>query len=154
MKLKVAHIADIQINVGEKTYHRTREYKLALHNLTRSLLQEAPDVIVYAGDIFERYVTTDIERALWSEHIHSVLNYLPNVEIIAIDGNHDIRNKRFDVYDGDEETVHVHVLEEMNTSLNHPRYHYSTQARLLRFQKFPRTVFACWSELAKHKPDV
>jgi hypothetical protein len=47
----------------------------------------------------------------------------------------------------------MHVLEELNTSISHPRYHYDTKAKLISFAEHPNLVFACWSELAKHKPE-
>ena len=65
MKYKIAHLADIQINLNTKNAERTAEYRSALFECGESIIKNQVDFVVLAGDIFERYETTDNERELY-----------------------------------------------------------------------------------------
>lgn len=149
--MRVALLADLQINCGSKTSDRAADARKVLYATAVALFGHQPDYIVLAGDIFERYQTTDDEDELYVGFIHKLLEDNPKVHIIVIDGNHDIRHRGFNYFDGDTDNAkHTNVLEKLNKAINNPRYHYNQRAT---FYSFEDAVFACWSELAKFDSD-
>lgn len=144
--MKVALLADIQINCSSKTYERIRDTKRVLDSTAKSLQERMPDYIVLAGDIFEHYETTDDERLIYTSFINQLLK-IPAVHIIVIDGNHDIRHKNFSIFDGIQNAAKTNVLMSLNDAIDNSQYHYSPYATVYEFQD---AVFGCWSELARY----
>lgn len=145
--MKVAHIADIQINLNQKHADRTTEYRSALFRCAKSIVQNKVDIIVIAGDVFERQSTTDDERKLYVDFVHYIMSGLPQCQFIVIDGNHDIKQRNFTYYNGVDNEMQTNVLQEISSAINSDKYIYSRDAH---FVKHSTVVFACWSELAKY----
>ena len=151
MTYKVAHFGDIQINLNTEHAERTTEYRSALFAAAKSVIAQNVDFVVIAGDIFERFATTDAERQLYAEFIHALLGGLPNMHIIVIDGNHDIRKRNLEYFDGIGTAVQTNVLSEIAATINSNRYHYSRNSCIYEFND---VAFACWSELAKYDSNL
>lgn len=151
MLRKIAHFGDIQINCDERNAERTFEYASALNRAAQYVIEERCDTVVIAGDVFERFNTTDDERKLYTGFIHQMLDALPDLHIIVIDGNHDIRKRNFAYYDGVQTTDKTTVLDELATAINSNRYHYSIKPAVYMQNDI---AFACWSEYAKHHDDI
>lgn len=147
--MRIAHIADIQINASSKTSDRTKDTRQVLFSTVESLATQQPHVIVIAGDIFERHETNDNERTLYIDFVNALLAKT-NATIIVIDGNHDIRHKLFDYYDGNAAAKHENVLSSIAKAINNSRYLYSQHAKVYHEAGVD---FGCWSELAKFCPD-
>lgn len=144
--VKICHFADIQINIDSRNADRTTEYRSVLHSAADKVAKLQPQFIVIAGDVFERYATTDNERELYVQWIHKMLS-TTDASILVIDGNHDVRKRNLTYYDGNDTAMQTNVLAEIAAAINSPRYLYSRDAKLYQFDNL---VFACWSELAKY----
>lgn len=154
MKYKIAHLADIQINLNTKNAERTAEYRSALFECGESIIKNQVDFVVLAGDIFERYETTDNERELYVQWVHRIMSALPNCVFIVIDGNHDVRKRNLQYYDGVQTAMQTNVLAEIAAAINSPRYLYQRDAAIYTMAQYPGIAFACWSELAKYDTEL
>jgi DNA repair exonuclease SbcCD nuclease subunit len=146
-------MADCQINVGENTTFRKREFEQTLHQFYDSLVQNNVDILVVTGDVFERAKTTELERTIWAGFVHKCLAIKPTFYFIVIDGNHDVRKRNVDYFDGVDTAKYVNTLQEIHTAINNPRYLYNQRSGIFGIGEYPNLLFAAWSELAKTNSD-
>jgi DNA repair exonuclease SbcCD ATPase subunit len=146
----IGHMADLQINCSGNTNNRRFEYAMILDNCLQIFKSQEIDVLVVSGDVFERHNVSEQESELWLNFVHNLHNTMPNLDIIVIDGNHDVKKRNMSFFDGQNDQLYVNKLHEISQAIHANWYHYTQGSRLLALNKYPDTVFACWSELAKY----
>lgn len=93
MKLKIIHYADIQVEIRTSGTGSQRlfEFTDSLRRMESIIKDEAPQIVVIAGDVFEFQATNGEETKLFGEHLNTITQYTDRV--IIIPGNHDIRQR-------------------------------------------------------------
>jgi exonuclease SbcD len=89
--LKILHTADWHL--GQKFFHRTRqqEHRAALEWLLNLIREEAIDVVILAGDIFDTDNPPNYARKLYYDFLQQ-LTRTPCKAVVIVAGNHDSAN--------------------------------------------------------------
>lgn len=89
--MKFIHIADPQL--GYRQYGLQERYQdfIRVHdNIVEFAVQQKPDAVVYAGDIFEKHMrSADLEM-----YLRNKVKYMQGhgIKVLGIEGNHDLLN--------------------------------------------------------------
>ena len=86
--MKILHTGDWHIGKLVHGYHMTEDQDYALNSLCDVIKEEKPDVLVIAGDIYDRSNPPVEAVALLNKYLNKILMEL-ETPIIAIAGNHD-----------------------------------------------------------------
>ncbi|MBC2581194.1 exonuclease SbcCD subunit D [Clostridium sp. DJ247] len=86
--MKIIHTGDWHIGKIVHQIHMTEDQKYVLENFVSLIKEESPDVIVIAGDLYDRSVPP-VEAVELLDNVFSEILIELNTPIIAIAGNHD-----------------------------------------------------------------
>lgn len=86
--MKIIHTGDWHIGKIVHQIHMTEDQKYVLENFVNLVKEENPDVIVIAGDLYDRSVPP-VEAVELLDNVFSKILIELNTPIIAIAGNHD-----------------------------------------------------------------
>jgi exonuclease SbcD len=87
--LKILHTADWHIGQLFYEYDRSHEHQHFLHWLLQTLQQEAVDVLLVSGDVFDLSNPSAASVKMFYTFLRSATNLLPALQIIITAGNHD-----------------------------------------------------------------
>lgn len=148
--VKILHTADLQIEVRGQNQRRD-EFEFILKRIEDVVQQEKPNILLWAGDIFEHHRPNDIERGLFIDHLRRVLDMSIIDEIVITDGNHDIDQQtasNFFVSHGNE--VHSpNALVTIVEAINSPRIIYMNDSTVYKSKAFD-LVYYNWAQRVKH----
>ena len=87
--MKIFHLSDLHI--GLKLYNRDlyEDQKYIFEQITQRAIEEKPDVIVIAGDIYDKAVPSAEAIEIFNYFIGILNENLPETYIMMISGNHD-----------------------------------------------------------------
>jgi exonuclease SbcD len=127
--VKLAHLADLHL--GFRQYDRQtprggnqREADVAdaFRRAVDDLLEQRPDLIVFAGDIFHSVRPTNPAILFLFQQVHRLRTGLPDAPIVMIAGNHDTpRSAETGTILRLYEALGVHVVVEETRYLTFPR---------------------------------
>ncbi len=127
--MKLAHLADLHL--GFRQYDRQtprggnqREADVAdaFRRAVDDLLEQRPDLIVFAGDIFHSVRPTNPAILFLFQQVHRLRTGLPDAPIVMIAGNHDTpRSAETGTILRLYEALGVHVVVEETRYLTFPR---------------------------------
>lgn len=86
--MKILHTADWHLGKIVNSVHMTEEQDYILHELLKIIEVEAPDVIIIAGDIYDRAIPPRKAVELLNKMLTTIISDF-NIPIVAIAGNHD-----------------------------------------------------------------
>lgn len=87
--MKFFHLSDLHI--GLKLYNRDllEDQKYILKQIVEKALEEKPDAVVIAGDIYDKAVPSAEAVQVFDRFISELAEALPEADIMMISGNHD-----------------------------------------------------------------
>lgn len=87
--MKIFHLSDLHI--GLKLFNRDllEDQVYILNQIVSSATKEKPDVIVIAGDIYDKAIPSAEAVEVFDRFITSLTKCLPESEVMMISGNHD-----------------------------------------------------------------
>ncbi len=90
--MKVLHTADWHIGKYLNGYSLLEDQEYFLEKFTGYLKKNKPDVIIIAGDIYDRSVPPAEAVKLFSNALNTIINEL-KIKVIVIAGNHDSKDR-------------------------------------------------------------
>jgi exonuclease SbcD len=96
--MKILHTADWHLGKLLKTASRLQDQRFVLEQIVQAIIAEKPDVMLLAGDIYDRSVPPSPAVELFDEYMFRIVQEL-ETPVIAIAGNHDSA-ERIDCYSG------------------------------------------------------
>ena len=88
VNLKFFHTADWHLGKLVQGVYMTEEQRYILDQFIEAIKEEKPDVVVIAGDLYDRAVPPTEAVALLDEILEKIIMDL-QIPVIAIGGNHD-----------------------------------------------------------------
>jgi exonuclease SbcD len=87
--VRLLHISDLHI--GIKLYNRdlTKDQQYVFDQIIEYVIQYTPDVIIIAGDIYDKPVPSAESVQLFDSFMEKLYNASDNAQIMMISGNHD-----------------------------------------------------------------
>src|SRR5690625_814311 len=86
--MKILHTADWHLGKIVNSVHMTEEQDYILQKLLDIIEQEQPDVLIIAGDIYDRAIPPRDAVELLNKVLTKIITTF-NIPILAIAGNHD-----------------------------------------------------------------
>lgn len=87
--MRLLHTSDWHLGHTLKEVTREHEHHAFLTWLLEQLRVEAPDVVVITGDVFDSATPPASAERMWFEWVAAARRARPDMEIVAIAGNHD-----------------------------------------------------------------
>lgn len=150
-KISILHTGDIQIEVRNQ-HQRYDDFTFLFNQLELQLETRKPTIYLIAGDIFENWNANDIERKLFIDHLHKVLEFPYIEEIIIQDGNHDINQRKdsnFFKSDGKDELT-KNSLETIISAIDNSKIIYLDESKIYESVNIPGLVYFNWAQKTKH----
>ena len=92
--MKIFHMADWHIGKLVNGFYMTEDQEYILEELCKVIEEKKPDVLIIAGDLYDRSVPPVHAVELLNKYLRKIVKDL-NTKVIAIAGNHD-SNERID----------------------------------------------------------
>ena len=92
--MKIFHMADWHIGKLVNGFYMTEDQEYILEELCKVIEEKKPDVLIIAGDLYDRSVPPVQAVELLNKYLRKIVKDL-NTKVIAIAGNHD-SNERID----------------------------------------------------------
>jgi len=109
--MKILHTADLHLGKMLNGYSLILDQEYILNKIKDIVINENVDVVVFAGDIFDRAITTTDALNLFSDFLDFV--YKNNKTLIAILGNHD--GERISFTNRILKNSNIHIVSEPKT---------------------------------------
>lgn len=87
--MRIIHTSDWHIGQTFYSYDRTEEHKAFLEWLRDQLAEQAVDVLLISGDIFDTPNPSAASQGLFYEFLLQSVTANPHLQIVAVAGNHD-----------------------------------------------------------------
>src|SRR5512146_1269375 len=87
--MRLLHTSDWHLGHTLKEVTREHEHASFLRWLLETLAQEAPDVLLITGDVFDSAIPPASADRMWFEFLAAARRARPAMDIVAIAGNHD-----------------------------------------------------------------
>lgn len=87
--LKLLHTSDWHLGHIFHGYDREPEFRHFFNQLYDIIKEEKPDAVLISGDIFDTINPTLQAQRLWAEVLETMSSLNPDMNIVAITGNHD-----------------------------------------------------------------
>ena len=109
MRVKLYHLSDLHI--GLKLFNRDlyEDQDYIFDKIVESARQELPDVVIIAGDIYDKAVPSAEAVEVFDRFITKFSDALPDAEIMMISGNHDSA-ARVNVFRSVLERQKIHMI--------------------------------------------
>ena len=87
--MKFFHLSDLHIGKQLHHYSLREDQREILGQVTEYARQLHPDVILIAGDVYDKSVPSAEAVRLWDEFLTGLSVISPRIPILIISGNHD-----------------------------------------------------------------
>ncbi len=87
--MKIFHISDLHIGKRLNLFDLLEVQKNVLNQIIKAARTEQPDVIIIAGDIYDKSSPSGEAIRLLSEFFSELADIEPQISILIISGNHD-----------------------------------------------------------------
>lgn len=89
MALRILHTADWHLGQTFYEYDRTHEHSAFLEWLKKTMLNEAVDVMLVCGDIFDVSNPSAVSLSMFYNFLKDVNRLIPHLQVVCVAGNHD-----------------------------------------------------------------
>lgn len=107
--MRFFHLSDLHLGIKLYEHDLLKDQKAILDEIVALTRQYQPDVVVFAGDIYDRSVPPVEAVALFDDFMTQLRAALPNGEIMLISGNHDSA-QRLDVFRSELSDRGIHMI--------------------------------------------
>lgn len=156
-KLKIFHTADIQVNCAGKHYGRHNEYEYMLQQMSETVINGGFQIVVLAGDLFERWNANDTEKSLLIDNFLRPILNTGRIKILWTDGNHDIKQSNF-TFDPGDGTVNeeVNALKALTKYINDDNLIYAEETNFYSLGEVDgkEVISAVWAHKSKYSAEV
>lgn len=112
--MKLFHISDLHIGRQLYQYSLAECQRAVLKQITELTVQEQPDVLIIAGDIFDRSVPSGEAYTILDEFLSELTDRMEQLVILIIAGNHDSTERlRYASHFLQKHRIHISVLPPM-----------------------------------------
>ena len=87
--MKIFHISDLHIGKQLNYYNLKENQAAVLKEIVRKMEEYHPDVLLIAGDIFDKSVPSGEAYTLFDDFLNQAAKIRPAIPICIIAGNHD-----------------------------------------------------------------
>ena len=87
--MRIFHISDLHIGKHLHLYNLAEDQKYILGQITDKAKEYHPDVIVIAGDIYDKSVPSGEAYQIFDEFLNDLSQIQPAIPVLVIAGNHD-----------------------------------------------------------------
>lgn len=87
--MKIFHISDLHIGKQLHYYSLKEEQRSILSQIADKAKEYGPDVILIAGDIYDKSVPSGEAYEILDEFLNNLANIRPSIPVLMIAGNHD-----------------------------------------------------------------
>ena len=87
--MKILHTGDWHLGHTIYDYERDREQAEMLESVVEIAGREQPDLMLICGDIFDTSQPSAQSQRLWADTLVALRKTAPDMDIVAIAGNHD-----------------------------------------------------------------
>ena len=115
--MKIFHISDLHIGKQLHYYSLNEEQRYILSRIVDKAEEYRPDVILIAGDIYDKSVPSGEAYEIFDEFLNNLADIQPSIPVLIIAGNHD--NAKRLKYAGaflEKQNIHVSVLPPQEKS--------------------------------------
>ena len=106
--MKIAHISDLHIGKYLKGYSLAEDQRYILKQIVEVMKEEAPDVLLIAGDIYDKSAPSGEAFSLFDEFLGDLDELPGSLPVLIIAGNHD-SPERLDFASGFLERHHIYI---------------------------------------------
>lgn len=107
--MKFFHLSDLHIGKQLFQYSLYKEQEHLLKLIVNQVQERRPDVILIAGDIYDKSVPSAEAVQIFDAFLTELANIEPSVPVLIIAGNHDSA-KRLDYASGILKREHIHIV--------------------------------------------
>ena len=107
--MKFFHLSDLHIGIKLHNYDLQADQKDILKQIINAAKEYHPDAVVIAGDIYDRAIPGPDAVALFDWFVTSLVQAIPEAEIMIISGNHD-SSQRLNVFRSILKSHHIHMV--------------------------------------------
>ena len=87
--MKIFHISDLHIGKQLHYYSLNEEQRYILSRIVDKAEEYRPDVILIAGDIYDKSVPSGEAYEIFDEFLNNLADIQPSIPVLIIAGNHD-----------------------------------------------------------------
>ena len=87
--MKIFHISDLHIGKHLHFYSLAQEQRAILNQIVEKTKEYRPDVIVIAGDIYDKSVPSGEAYSIFDDFLVQLSEITPSIPVLIIAGNHD-----------------------------------------------------------------
>lgn len=87
--MKIFHLSDLHIGKLLHSYNLRRNQEVVLQQIVENAKLYRPDVILIAGDIFDKSVPSGEAYTIFDQFINLLASITPSIPVLIIAGNHD-----------------------------------------------------------------
>ena len=109
--MRIFHLSDLHIGLRLMNHDLTEDQVYIFEQIASLAKEYHPDVIVIAGDIYDKTIPSAEAVELFDDLIRKLTETLPECEIMMISGNHDSA-KRVNVFRSVLKKQHIHMIGE------------------------------------------
>lgn len=114
--MKIIHTSDWHLGQNFFEYDRREDHNSMINQLSDLIMEEQPDALIIAGDVYDIAApNTSVQKEL-AEHIVRLHDAHPEMVIVCISGNHDSAS-RHEIYQTPWEALNVHMIGKIDTSV-------------------------------------
>ncbi len=149
-QLRICHSADWHIEVNGAHKYRETEYSTVLNDFAQHIINGKYDLIVIAGDVFDRAKTEEVEKLIFIKWCKLMIS--KGFEIVVTAGNHDLLQRHYSYDDGTgiEKTL-VDSIKLCVEAIDSTKLHYIEQTGFYKITvRGIDVIFANWSHKAKY----
>ncbi len=105
--MNILHISDLHLGKIVNGFSMIEDQQYILNQIVETITNNQIDVLVIAGDIYDRAIAPVEAIEVWSQFLEQIAKL--NIETLIINGNHDSM-KRLDFASGLLKSNHIHVV--------------------------------------------
>src|SRR5690554_4062221 len=87
--MKIFHISDLHIGKQLHYYNMGENQKEILKQIVDKAKKYKPDVIIIAGDIYDKSVPSAESYSIFDKFLNDLSDIRPSIPVLIIAGNHD-----------------------------------------------------------------
>lgn len=107
--MKLFHLSDLHIGLRLLNRDLLEDQRYILNQIVEYAREQQPDVIIIAGDIYDKAIPSAEAVALFDDFLGTLVEVCPECELMIISGNHDSA-QRLNLFRSVLERQHVHMI--------------------------------------------
>lgn len=107
--MRIFHLSDLHIGLKLLNRDLRQDQEYILHEIAELASARKPDVVVIAGDIYDKAVPSAEAAEVFDHFVSELVRAVPEAELMMISGNHD-SGSRVNVFRSVLQRQHIHMI--------------------------------------------